>query len=148
MRTSVIASTLLTVLTNSVIRGEDGGGTQPRVDETQLKSAVAAIEAIDGRLVQTEGIPRFELLFTADDESLNLLPNPPFYFELELKNAQITDAGIRKIATLKHLAGLNLEGTKITDAGMAEIAKLKSLTHLGAEWHEYNGCRPQGNCRA
>jgi Leucine-rich repeat (LRR) protein len=48
---------------------------------------------------------------------------------LDLKDTNVTDAGLKELKHLKNLEELNLVGTKVTDAGMKE---LKNIKH---EWH-------------
>jgi hypothetical protein len=40
-----------------------------------------------------------------------------------LNDTQITDAGLKDVAKLQKLRGLELQGTKITKAGVAELKK-------------------------
>jgi Leucine-rich repeat (LRR) protein len=49
----------------------------------------------------------------------------------------ITDADLRRIATLPHLRKLNLTRTKITDVGMEHLAKLTGVTNLDLYYAEY-----------
>tara|TARA_B100001123_G_scaffold72501_1_gene81394 strand:+ start:208 stop:858 length:651 start_codon:yes stop_codon:yes gene_type:complete len=43
---------------------------------------------------------------------------------------EITDVGLKEVAKLKNIGGLDLQSTSITDAGLKDVAKLKKLTLL------------------
>ena len=43
---------------------------------------------------------------------------------------EITDVGLKEVAKLKNLTGLDLQSTSITDVGLKDVAKLKKLTLL------------------
>jgi mono/diheme cytochrome c family protein len=64
------------------------------------------------------------------DASLATLATLKGVTRLDLGTTAITDAGLQHIKGLKELQELHLEGTKITDAGMPSIADLKNLTYL------------------
>jgi Leucine-rich repeat (LRR) protein len=49
---------------------------------------------------------------------------------LELRGAQITDAGVPTLRELRQLSSLSLQNTGVTDAGMVELARLTQLEHL------------------
>ena len=49
---------------------------------------------------------------------------------LYLLNANITDAGLEHLATLRQVQVLHIGGTKITDAGLQHLLNLKCLRHL------------------
>ena len=49
---------------------------------------------------------------------------------LNLGGAQVTDAGLKELATLKNLTILELFRTNVTDAGLKELAPLQNLTTL------------------
>jgi internalin A len=54
---------------------------------------------------------------------------------LNLANDNITDEGLKQVATLKNLTRLSLEHCKqYTDVGLKEVAKLKSLTYLQLDY--------------
>jgi hypothetical protein len=58
------------------------------------------------------------------------LPDPGLPFGLSLYGEEITNAGLKELASLKSLRSLSLFGTKITDAELKELAKLTSLQTL------------------
>jgi hypothetical protein len=49
---------------------------------------------------------------------------------LDLRNTEVTDAGLKELAPLKNLATLDLRRTRVTDAGLKELAPLKNLTSV------------------
>src|SRR5262249_40640908 len=49
---------------------------------------------------------------------------------LDLSNTEVTDAGMRDLASLEGLATLNLFGTQVTDAGLKNLSSLKNLISL------------------
>jgi len=51
-------------------------------------------------------------------------------FSLNLSRMPVTDAGLKELAPLKHLASLNLRGTSVTDTGLKELAKFTNLAEL------------------
>ena len=60
----------------------------------------------------------------------NALPPPAVPFELHLNHTQVTDAGLKELASLTKLRTLGLERTQITNAGLKELARLKQLQML------------------
>ncbi len=50
------------------------------------------------------------------------LPAPDQEFGLDLKDTDITDAGLRGLARFKQLKALNVFGTRVTGAGLRELA--------------------------
>jgi hypothetical protein len=46
-------------------------------------------------------------------------------------NANVTDAGIKRLVGMENLESLDITGTKVTPAGLAHIAKIKKLDSLG-----------------
>ena len=55
---------------------------------------------------------------------------PPGKQSLDLKDTDVTDAGLKELAALKGLQALSLGWTKVTDAGLKELAGLKALQSL------------------
>jgi hypothetical protein len=51
--------------------------------------------------------------------------------DLGLGSTQVTDAGLKHLAGLKQLKALNLNFTKVTDAGLEDLASLGRLELLG-----------------
>ncbi|MDW7996019.1 MAG: hypothetical protein RMI91_15335 [Gemmatales bacterium] len=51
------------------------------------------------------------------------LPDPGTPFGLDLSKMQITDAGLKELATLKNLTVLDLTNTQISDAGLKELTQ-------------------------
>jgi len=49
---------------------------------------------------------------------------------LNLKWTRVTDAGLKELAALKQLQGLDLSFTQLTDAGLKELAALQQLQEL------------------
>lgn len=64
------------------------------------------------------------------DASLVTLSTLKGVVRLDLGTTPITDAGLQHIRGLKELTELHLEGTKISDAGLASLADMKGLTYL------------------
>jgi Leucine-rich repeat (LRR) protein len=56
---------------------------------------------------------------------------------VDFTGAWITDADLRRLASLPHLRKLNLTRTKITDVGMEHLAKLTGVTDLNLYYAEY-----------
>src|SRR5262249_55083470 len=63
------------------------------------------------------------------------LPAPARAFGLSLDGTQITDAGLKELASLKNLHALDLHRTPVTDAGLKELAGLESLRALDLGWN-------------
>ena len=59
------------------------------------------------------------------------------YLDISMMRIQVTDAGMKELASLKALTHLNLAFTGVTDAGLKELAALKGLTEI--ELDEYGG---------
>jgi hypothetical protein len=67
-------------------------------------------------------IPAFTLP-TWKDGVVEKLPAPEVPFGLDLSSTEITDAGLKKLASLKNLAALCVCDTKVSDATVAELRK-------------------------
>src|SRR5260370_1189651 len=91
---------LLAVLADQVVAGEG-----------ELK-AEKAIEAMGGRVVR--------------DDKTAARP----IIEVNLGRKQVTDAGLKEVAGLKHVQAMYLGSTKVTDAGLKELERLKQLQML------------------
>ncbi len=108
--------------------------TAPVVHEPQAKqdidaATIAAYEKL-GATYRFEGIPVFQFRTYPKDR----LPGVAVPFGLDLTNSEITDAGLKELASQKNLTLLSLNGCrKVTDAGMKELAPAIALTslHLG-----------------
>src|SRR5262249_1547096 len=50
--------------------------------------------------------------------------------ELDLRNTDVSDAGLKELAPLKNLAELDLSRCKVTDAGLKELAPFMNLSVL------------------
>jgi internalin A len=61
------------------------------------------------------------------------LPDVSVAFCLHLGGPEVTDAGLKELASLKNLTMLSLRFTKVTDAGLKELAPLHNLTSLDLE---------------
>jgi hypothetical protein len=66
-----------------------------------------------------------------DDDWLARLQGFAELRELDLAGTPVTSAGLRHIAALRTLRGLNLCGTRVDDAGLAELTGLVQLQELG-----------------
>ncbi len=65
------------------------------------------------------------------DGALRVLAQMPDLRRATLRRMiKITDAGLAELASLKHLASLDIAGTSITDAGLASLKQLPALAHL------------------
>lgn len=101
--------------------------------------AVAKIQEFGGQVLgiaqNTEGVrvlipPKtFEGRVLTDDD-LAVLKDLDPVIELDLKNAGITDAGIKHLSALTQLERLHLEKTKVSDAGLANLKGLTKLKYL------------------
>ena len=101
--------------------------------------AVAKIQEFGGQVLgiaqNTEGVrvlipPKtFEGRVLTDDD-LAVLKDLNPVIELDLKNAGITDAGIKHLSALTQLERLHLEKTKVSDAGLANLKGLTKLKYL------------------
>ncbi|MSQ93286.1 MAG: hypothetical protein EXR98_01880 [Gemmataceae bacterium] len=75
-----------------------------------------------------DAVPAF--LFSWKDGVVAKLPVPAAPFGLILGGTEVTDAGLKELASLKSLHTLDLSGMEVTDAGLKELAGLKSLHTL------------------
>lgn len=73
------------------------------------------------------------------DQALDWLTFFPKLFDLQLGGCPITDAGVRKLATLKSLEMLYLDRTDVTDAGLASVAELPDVVLLILERSRVTG---------
>lgn len=64
------------------------------------------------------------------DAALKTLSEVSHLAVLDLRQTKITDAGLTALASLKKLQTLNLFGTEITDAGLKSLTSLKSLKQV------------------
>ncbi len=122
---NILKTCLVVVLVNSLAADED--------------AASAKIKELGGQVLgiaqNTEGVrvlipPKtFEGRILTDND-LAVLKDLNPVVELDLKNAGITDAGIKHLSPLASLERLHLEKTKITDAGLADIKGLSKLKYL------------------
>ncbi|MFM9066209.1 MAG: leucine-rich repeat domain-containing protein [Planctomycetota bacterium] len=67
------------------------------------------------------------------DAALDWLTHFPKLFELQLGGCAISDAGVKKLASLKTLEMLYLDRTDITDAALESVAELPELVLLVLE---------------
>ena len=104
----------------------------PQLDEAK---AIARIVELRGTVDRDfpEG-PVVTIQFGAEgrfrEVSAALLQSFPKLRSLQLADASITIADLKKIATLTELRKLDLDRTSVTDAGLAELKPLQKLTHL------------------
>jgi hypothetical protein len=75
-------------------------------------------------------VHRFRMPPGTEDRDLNVLPNPPFAFELDLSGTKLTDAGLKELAPLKNLTTLLLPGS-VTDATLRALREVGLLHTLG-----------------
>jgi len=61
------------------------------------------------------------------DEQLVFAEGTTTLDSVSLVNSDLTDAGIKSLATLPKLRRLSLEGTKVTDAGLGELCNIETL---------------------
>jgi hypothetical protein len=64
------------------------------------------------------------------DEGLKALRGHTALPQLDLSGTRITDAGLRELKDLKHLRMLAVRATRVTDAGLAELSALTGLQDL------------------
>lgn len=105
-----------------------------RADETE---AVAALKKIGGTVLHADNNPAkpVRTLFLPgpkiQDADLKLVAKLTELEVLKLDAANnVTDAGLKELATLKNLQDLGLGSTKVTDAGLKELAGFKKLQKL------------------
>ncbi len=53
-----------------------------------------------------------------------------FHGGVSLNHTAITDAGLARVARLKHLENLDISSTRVTDAGLAQLVELRDLGDL------------------
>src|SRR5262245_16800995 len=82
-----------------------------RADEAEDK-AIAVVEKLKGEI-------------TRDDKK----PGKPVV-AVVLVGADVTDASLKELASLKNLAVLHLHKTKVTGAGLKDLGALKNLSEL------------------
>jgi internalin A len=115
---------------------------------TLLQRAVAA----DGqRPTKPEDVVSLDLSNTyVTDEDLAALAALTNLASLNLsENCDVTDAGLKALAPLKHLRVLDLRGTRVTGAGLVELAPLTSLNTLHLDEKLFNGSsKPLSSLRA
>jgi hypothetical protein len=90
------------------------------------------------------GLPKLRK-FTAingsmvDDEALEKLSRCRSLKELTICHTDITDVGVRHLATLPNLEWLDLDGTQVTDMGLNAVSKIQSLRFLNLEGTKIRG---------
>jgi hypothetical protein len=77
-----------------------------------------------GQAAADEGIPAFSF----GTEPRSNLPDANLPFGLQLRD--MSDAGMKKLAGLKHLSVLYLTGSDVTEMGLKELAGLGNLTTI------------------
>src|SRR5258707_1010544 len=100
--------------------------------------AIHKIELLGGKVERDDKLPDHPVVGVSfatknkfNDKYLHLLkPIEAGLTTLDLLDASITDAGLKKIGELKNLTALHLSGPEITDEGLKELHGLKSLTKL------------------
>jgi hypothetical protein len=68
------------------------------------------------------------------DEGVKELASLEQLKDVGLGSTKVTDAGVKHLTKLKNLTNLNLNFTKVTDASVNELAKLEKLTTLGVQF--------------
>ncbi len=86
----------------------------------------APIFVTDKKNPKPEDIPAFVLHWQSGE--LAKLPTPQTPWGLLLIN--VTDEGLKELASLKNLRNLGLVGTKVTDKGLKELTQFKHLKRL------------------
>jgi hypothetical protein len=103
------------------------------------KGAVKKIEDLGGRVMAVASdSPKVRVMIppkTFDgkplkDDDLAALREVGNVVEVDVKWAEITDAGLAHLKELNQVESLHLEKTKVTDAGLAHLAGLAQLQYL------------------
>jgi len=106
-----------------------------RADDAEDK-AVAFVEKLGGYASRDEKAPGKPVITVSlfgtqvTDAGLKELATLTNLTTLYLGGTDVTDAGLKELAALKNLTTLDLFNTKVTDAGLKELAALKNLTSL------------------
>jgi internalin A len=104
--------------------------------DKQVDDAVKAFQILGARLErhpdEASGGTRYVFVMrpTTNNNDLTRIPDLPFLFAMDLGHTKVTDTGLKELARLKNLSGLQVEGTEITGAGLEECANLKHLSSL------------------
>ena len=79
------------------------------------------VEAVDLSPHNWSAIERRGKTLAVDDDALAVLYGFRELRSLDLRDTQITDAGVRHIAVLRRLEQLDIRGTRITDDGLQKL---------------------------
>ncbi len=118
-----------------VASADDENGDLPRVEAADPK-AIAALEA-SGFVVRpvAKGETLLDINYAilqplSEDQIQMLGAVAPQVLRLSLRQADVTNAGLKTIARMTNLRRLRLESNPIDDAGVAELQGLKELRYL------------------
>src|SRR3954451_14727785 len=106
-----------------------------RAGESEREKAIAAIEAMGGKVerVERDGHPVLIIDLSSTevtDAGLAHLEGLHDLRSLRLLSTEATDAGLAYLEGLHDLRSLNLAALRVTDAGLAHLAKLQGLESL------------------
>jgi len=79
------------------------------------------VEAVDLSPHNWSSMERRGKTLAVDDDALPMLHRFRTLRSLDLRDAQVTDGGLRHIAALKRLEQLDIRGTRISDRGLQEL---------------------------
>jgi internalin A len=106
-----------------------------RADDSEDK-AVAFVAEMGGKVARDEKAPGKPVVAVdlegtpVTDAGLKKLATLKNLSTPSLLRTHVTDAGLKELATLINLTALRLDGTAVTGAGLKELAALKNLSTL------------------
>lgn len=134
-----LVATLIVFVGANIVFAEPTKSIEPT--EVQLQAAIKAFEELGGRFEKHVDSKTMQSSYkgrltkrgnsrAVGDDELTKIPNLPFSFWLDLSFTKVTDAGLKKLATLENLSGLFLSDTQVTDAGLTTLAAIENLSVL------------------
>jgi hypothetical protein len=81
------------------------------------------VEAVDLSPYNWFAMERSGTILAVDDDALVILHAFRQLRSLDLRDTQITDGGVQRLAALKQLERLDIRGTQITDDGLQKLRR-------------------------